>query len=71
MCGVAGLLDTSGATSGELFETAAAMGETLAHRGPDGDGVWHDVTQGVALAHRRLAQAGYPLVAEWPESAAV
>ncbi len=31
------------------------MNDTIAHRGPDGDGVWVDKAAGVALAHRRLA----------------
>ena len=31
------------------------MAGTLAHRGPDGDGVWVDGEAGLALGHRRLA----------------
>ncbi len=31
------------------------MGNTLAHRGPDDDGIWIDDEAGVALAHRRLS----------------
>ena len=32
-----------------------AMSDSLAHRGPDGDGVWTDPSRGIALGHRRLA----------------
>ncbi len=31
------------------------MSDSLAHRGPDGDGVWTDPSRGIALGHRRLA----------------
>lgn len=54
MCGIAGFL-TPGPLPAEAREIAGAMGAALLHRGPDGDGVWTDGEQGVALAHRRLA----------------
>ena len=31
------------------------MADSLAHRGPDGDGVWIDEAAGIAFGHRRLA----------------
>jgi asparagine synthase (glutamine-hydrolysing) len=51
MCGIAGILATSGPppTMGALASMAAA----LAHRGPDGLGVYRDARAG--LAHARLA----------------
>jgi asparagine synthase (glutamine-hydrolysing) len=55
MCGIAGLIDRSGASASVLAEKARVMAEALAHRGPDGSGVWCDPEAGVALSHRRLA----------------
>ncbi|MEJ7775873.1 MAG: asparagine synthase (glutamine-hydrolyzing) [Sphingomicrobium sp.] len=51
MCGIAGLWTKAG---GDL-SVARAMADTIAHRGPDDDGVWTDEAAGIALAHRRLA----------------
>ena len=56
MCGIAGILErdrSSGAA--RLTEIATQMADSLAHRGPDGAGVWADADAGVALSHRRLA----------------
>ena len=56
MCGIAGLLGFTPTSSAEaLSATATAMAATLAHRGPDDDGVWVDAEAGVGLAFRRLA----------------
>ena len=56
MCGLAGLIDLSQSTTRDaLTAAAAAMADTLAHRGPDSSGVWVDETAGIALGHRRLA----------------
>src|SRR6185503_7441296 len=51
MCGIAGIVGESHLLEAEL--AARAMLRTLAHRGPDGEGieVWDEAT----LAHRRLA----------------
>ena len=49
MCGIAGTVGGPRPDPGVLACMAAAM----AHRGPDGQGVWHDETAG--LAFRRLA----------------
>ncbi len=56
MCGIAGLFDRR-ARSGEdeLLARAKAMGDSLAHRGPDQSGEWADAPAGIALAFRRLA----------------
>jgi asparagine synthase (glutamine-hydrolysing) len=56
MCGIAGFVDFAGRTPGqELGRIARAMGDRMAYRGPDADGVWTDPAAQVALAHRRLA----------------
>jgi asparagine synthase (glutamine-hydrolysing) len=55
MCGIAGVFLRRPEAEPALLARAAAMGRTLAHRGPDGAGAWADAECGVALAHRRLA----------------
>lgn len=51
MCGIAGYVSFQGGAPerGVLQE----MAEALAHRGPDGEGIWHDAVCG--LSHRRLS----------------
>ena len=56
MCGIAGFVDPGASASDEaLARIVGAMSDALAHRGPDGSGVWTDARVGVALGHRRLA----------------
>jgi asparagine synthase (glutamine-hydrolysing) len=56
MCGIAGLLTSpSAGSAAQLERSAQAMGDTLAHRGPDDHGAWSDAEAGIALAHRRLS----------------
>ncbi|WP_409475493.1 asparagine synthase (glutamine-hydrolyzing) [Stenotrophomonas sp. Y-13] len=56
MCGLAGILQSQARLQeAELAALAGAMGDALAHRGPDDRGVWADAGAGVALAHRRLS----------------
>jgi asparagine synthase (glutamine-hydrolysing) len=52
MCGIAGIfhLDVPKPVDGDRV---AAMADVLAHRGPDGSGVW--IGPGVGLGHRRLS----------------
>lgn len=49
MCGIAGVLGAS------RPDALARMAGAIAHRGPDGEGVWRDETCVVGLAHRRLS----------------
>jgi asparagine synthase (glutamine-hydrolysing) len=56
MCGIAGLIESKGATpASDLEAMGRAMANALAHRGPDDNGVWVDAEQGLVLAHTRLA----------------
>jgi asparagine synthase (glutamine-hydrolysing) len=53
MCGIAGLWKFKG---GKVDQPAFdRFIDSLRHRGPDGRGVWHDESAGVALGQRRLA----------------
>lgn len=53
MCGIAGILSADAAkiTPQRLNDMSAA----IAHRGPDGEGVWTSPGEGIGLAHRRLS----------------
>ncbi|MEQ8830480.1 MAG: asparagine synthase (glutamine-hydrolyzing) [Alphaproteobacteria bacterium] len=56
MCGIAGFIDTTrGRDADALTAIAKAMSDSMLHRGPDDDGVWCEVSTGVALGFRRLA----------------
>ncbi|MDX1737094.1 MAG: asparagine synthetase B, partial [Alphaproteobacteria bacterium] len=56
MCGFAGFIDVSlNRNQRELENTALAMGEAIAYRGPDAAQAWADPDQGITLVHRRLS----------------
>src|SRR5919197_1037813 len=52
MCGIAGVLYSDPARWPEQ-STLKAMGDAIAHRGPDAEGFWLD--PGLGLVHRRLS----------------
>lgn len=54
MCGIAGAI---GWIDAATVDAVRRMSASIAHRGPDGDGLWTSATpgNGVAFAHRRLA----------------
>ena len=54
MCGIAGLWLPSG-NAETLGRQVLSMTRSLAHRGPDGEGIWVDAGSGLGLGHRRLA----------------
>jgi asparagine synthase (glutamine-hydrolysing) len=53
MCGIAGIY--AGKPVGECRRIVEAMCDSIAHRGPDGAGIWEDAGAGVVLGQRRLA----------------
>ena len=53
MCGIAGII-TNG-SQGVDREDLGRMARAIAHRGPDGEGIWVNEARTVGLAHRRLA----------------
>lgn len=55
MCGINGILNLGSPAQHPAVQTAAlqAMNLAIAHRGPDGEGLWQDDL--IALGHRRLA----------------
>ena len=55
MCGIAGLVSLDGQPITKCDGRLHAMSRLIAHRGPDGHGVWSDARQACGLAHRRLA----------------
>lgn len=55
MCGICGFVSFSPAPADALRRTATRMADTLAHRGPDGEGTWVDADAGLGFGHRRLA----------------
>ena len=55
MCGIAGVAQRGRSDYAIKPELLAAMAASIAHRGPDGQGVWLDARSRVGLSHRRLA----------------
>jgi asparagine synthase (glutamine-hydrolysing) len=53
MCGIFGYWDR--ARRGLPDAVLQAMGERIAHRGPDDEGLWHQPERGVALGNKRLS----------------
>ncbi|MDN8007992.1 asparagine synthase (glutamine-hydrolyzing) [Burkholderia multivorans] len=55
MCGIDGFLNSVAFDEETARGTLARMTASLAHRGPDAQGLWVDPAAGIALGHRRLA----------------
>jgi asparagine synthase (glutamine-hydrolysing) len=55
MCGIAGIVSLTGTSVPRLASKLSAMSDLIAHRGPDGHGVWTTRNNGIGLCHRRLA----------------
>lgn len=55
MCGIAAIVDTTGQPIPALRQSLAVMHRLQQHRGPDGEGTWHDERCRVGFAHQRLS----------------
>lgn len=55
MCGILGIVTSVGRRVAVDDGVIARMRDRMAHRGPDGAGLWRSASGHVALAHRRLA----------------
>lgn len=55
MCGLAGIVHLDNQPITELEQRLTIMSDMIAHRGPDGSGIWVSNDRSVGLAHRRLA----------------
>src|SRR3546814_16727483 len=55
MCGIAGIVDLKGEARPRLKSRLGAMSRLIAHRGPDGAGLWQSARGQAGLGHRRLA----------------
>jgi asparagine synthase (glutamine-hydrolysing) len=55
MCGIAGAASLSGRRIPDLEHRLRVMNDLLAHRGPDGEGVWCHPSGRVGFGHRRLS----------------
>ncbi|HZJ12446.1 MAG TPA: asparagine synthase (glutamine-hydrolyzing), partial [Methyloceanibacter sp.] len=55
MCGIAGIVSLSDAPVENLEGKLRVMNDLIAHRGPDGEGVWCTADKTAGLAHRRLS----------------
>jgi len=55
MCGIVGAVSLSGEPIPNLQKKLEVMNGLIAHRGPDGDGVWRGDDDIVGLGHRRLS----------------
>jgi asparagine synthase (glutamine-hydrolysing) len=69
MCGIAGIISLRGRIPA-LRQKLGIMDELIAHRGPDGNGVWMSERQNVGLAHRRLSIIDLSEAAAQPMSGA-
>lgn len=55
MCGITGAVSLDGKPIPNLQARIKVMNKLIAHRGPDGEGIWTSSAQTVGFGHRRLA----------------
>jgi asparagine synthase (glutamine-hydrolysing) len=70
MCGIAGVLNPAAGSREALERGATAMADSLAHRGPDDNGLWSDPEAGLAITHRRLSIVDLSLAGHQPMTSA-
>lgn len=68
MCGIAGIVRLLGSAPPVTEAAVVAMRDTMAHRGPDGAGVWLAPDARVGLGHRRLSIIDLSVAADQPMS---
>lgn len=68
MCGIVGALVLKGSSFAVTEPYIVAMRDTMAHRGPDGSGVWLSRDGRVGLGHRRLSIIDLSIAAGQPMS---
>lgn len=66
MCGIAGIVTLNGEPLVGLSRRLALMNQLIAHRGPDGEGIWTNVGSSVGLAHRRLSIIDLSMTGDQP-----
>src|SRR5689334_2208967 len=67
MCGIVGAVTLGGTASSVITEEyIARMRDAMAHRGPDGAGVWVSPDRRVGLGHRRLSIIDLSAAADQP-----
>lgn len=68
MCGISGIVNLSPAAPPVTEAAVVVMRDTMAHRGPDGAGLWLSPDGRVGLGHRRLSIIDLSAVADQPMS---
>jgi asparagine synthase (glutamine-hydrolysing) len=68
MCGISGVLAFKNSNFEVTKEYLARMRDTMAHRGPDGAGLWLSPDRRIGLAHRRLSIIDLSSAASQPMS---
>jgi asparagine synthase (glutamine-hydrolysing) len=68
VCGIAGIVGLSAAAPPVTAESVVAMRDAMAHRGPDGAGLWLSPDARVGFGHRRLSIIDLSAAADQPMS---
>lgn len=55
MCGIAGIFSIKEEEYNSLERHLTVMNKIQSHRGPDGEGIWHNKNKTAGFAHRRLS----------------